>query len=75
MKKLFSIVCALAGIVPATLMAQSFTEKITRELKFEKKTSASTLMILNVDGYVRVEGYSGDKVMVEVNKQIYAKTR
>jgi hypothetical protein len=55
-------------------MAQSFSEKITRELQFEKKTAASTLMILNVDGYVRVEGYAGDKVLVEVNKQIYGKT-
>lgn len=56
------------------MMAQSFSEKINRELQFEKKTSASTLMILNVDGYVRVEGYAGDKLIVEVNKQIYGKT-
>src|SRR5688500_3341329 len=71
MKKLLLIVCAL---VPGIMMAQSFSEKINRELQFEKKTSTSTLMILNVDGYVRVEGYAGDKVIVEVNKQIYGKT-
>jgi hypothetical protein len=55
-------------------MAQSFTEKINKEYTFEKKTPASTLMILNMNGFVRVEGYAGDKVQVEVNKQIYAKT-
>jgi len=71
MKKLLITLCA---IIPGMLMAQSFSEKITKELQFEKKTTASTLMILNIDGFVRVEGYNGDKVIVEVNKQIYAKT-
>ena len=71
MKKLLLTVCA---IIPGILVAQSFQEKITKELQFEKKTPATTLMILNVDGFVRVEGYAGDKVVVEVNKQIYAKT-
>lgn len=71
MKKLLLIVCALA---PGMLLAQSFSEKINRELQFEKRSPASTLMILNVDGFVRVEGYAGDKVIVEVNKQIYGKT-
>ncbi len=75
MKKLLLTVYAVVGIfAPGMLMAQSFSEKINRELTFEKKTPANTLIILNVDGYVRVEGYSGDKVMVEVNKQIYGKT-
>jgi len=71
MKKLLLIVCA---IIPGILAAQSFSEKITKELQFEKKTPASTLMILNIDGFVRVEGYAGDKVIIEVNKQLYAKT-
>jgi hypothetical protein len=71
MKKLLLILCAIA---PAGLLAQSFSEKINKELQFEKKTPASTLMILNINGFVRVESYAGDKVIVEVNKQIYAKT-
>jgi hypothetical protein len=71
MKKLLLIACA---IMPAALMAQSFSEKITKELPFEKKTQATTLIILNINGFVRVEGYAGDKVQVQVNKQIYAKT-
>lgn len=71
MKKLLLTACV---IIPGALMAQSFSEKINKELQFEKKTPASTLIVLNVDGYVRIEGYAGDKVIVEVNKQIYAKT-
>jgi hypothetical protein len=71
MKKILLMACAL---VPGVLMAQSFTEKITKELQFESKTAASTLMILNVDGHVKVEGYSGDKILVEVTKSIYGKT-
>ncbi len=70
MKKLLLTVCAL---IPGVIMAQSFQEKITKELQFEKKTQA-TLMVLNIDGFIRIEGYSGDKVIVEANKQIYAKT-
>jgi hypothetical protein len=71
MKKLLLILCAIA---PGGLLAQSFSEKINKEFQFEKKTAASTLMILNINGFVRVESYAGDKVVVEVNKQIYAKT-
>ncbi len=53
---------------------QVFTETITRELAFEKKGPANALMILNVNGAVTVEGYNGDKVLVEVKKTIRAKT-
>lgn len=70
MKKLLTIICA---IIPGVIMAQSFSEKITKELQFEKKTAA-TLMILNINGSVKVEAYAGDKVIVEVNKQVNAKT-
>jgi hypothetical protein len=73
MKKFLLIVCVIAP-TPGLLLAQSFSEKINRELTFEKKTTANTLIILNVDGYVRVEGYTGDKIVVDVNKQIYGKT-
>ncbi len=63
----------LITLVPSILWAQSFKDVITRELAFEKK-DAATLMVLNINGHVRVEGYTGDKVQVEVNRQIYGKT-
>lgn len=53
---------------------QTATETITRELAFEKKSTANALLIFNVNGNVTVTGYEGDKVLVEVKKKITAKT-
>jgi len=53
--------------------AQSASEKITKELSFEKK-GANAVMIFNINGSIKVEGYSGDKVLLEVEKKITAKT-
>ena len=67
----------LIGIMWAASLsssAQVFTEKITRELAFEKKGSNNTLMIFNINGDVKVEGYNGDKILLEVEKRITAKT-
>ena len=55
--------------------AQTFTDKITRELSFEKKGTNNTLMIFNINGDVKVEGYTGDKVIIEVTKKINGKTQ
>lgn len=71
MKKLLLVLCAIA---PGVILAQNFSENITKEFQFEKKTAASTLIIMNVNGSVRVEGIAGDKVNVDVKRQIYAKT-
>ena len=59
-------------ITPA--WSQSFTDKITRELAFEKKSAANAVMIFNINGDVKVEGYSGDKILVEVTRKISGKT-
>jgi len=32
------------------------------------------LAIYNIEGPIKVEGYSGDKVVIEINKTITAKT-
>lgn len=72
MKKHWIISVALLACVPAT--GQVFTETIARELQFEKKSPANTVMIFNINGEVKVEGYAGDKVVVEVKKKISGKT-
>src|SRR5689334_13956806 len=57
------------------LWAQSFSEKITKELAFEKKTpGGNTLIVSNINGSIKVTGYEGDKILVEVSKEIRAKT-
>lgn len=56
------------------LKAQSFSEKITKEFTFEKKGTDNAVLVSNINGSVKIEGYSGDKIIVEVNKSIYGKT-
>ncbi len=53
---------------------QQHNEAIKKELIFEKKSEKNALMIANINGHINVEGYDGDKVIVEVEKQITAKT-
>jgi len=61
-------------MVSAQLKAQTYTEKITKEFSFEKKSADNAVMVANINGHVKVEGYSGDKIILEVSKSIYAKT-
>lgn len=61
-------------IVSVQLSAQPYTEKIKKEFFFEKKSAGNTLMVANINGAITIEGYDGDKILVEVNKSIYGKT-
>lgn len=72
MKPIGVLLVMLTGFLPA--VGQTHSETIQRELVFEKKGVANTLMVLNINGNVKVEGYAGDKVIVEVRKSIKAKT-
>ncbi len=54
--------------------AQTFTETITKEFKFEKPDAQSTLILANINGSVKIEGYAGDKILVEAVRTIKAKT-
>lgn len=55
-------------------MGQTFSEKITKEMAFEKKSESNAIIVANINGDVNVRGYEGDKVLVEVSKSVYAKT-
>lgn len=59
---------------PSVMMAQTFTDKVTKELKFEKQGSGNTLILANINGSMKVVGYDGDKVMIEAERTINAKT-
>lgn len=56
------------------MMAQTFSEKISKEYTFEKKSVDNAVMVANINGHIKVEGYDGDKVLLVVDKQIRAKT-
>lgn len=66
--------CSLLLSTGSVLWAQSYTEKITRTLAFDKKSAANTVVIDNLNGAIHVEAYAGDKVLVTVTKTIRAKT-
>ncbi len=73
----FSLIPLLAGVVlsctQATAQKPEFKEQIHKEFSLSKTASVSTLAIYNINGFVRVEGYSGDKVIIEIDKTISAK--
>jgi DUF4097 and DUF4098 domain-containing protein YvlB len=51
-----------------------FSEHISKQYPIQKVTG-SILTIYNLEGSIKVEGYSGDKVMIELDKTISAKTK
>lgn len=72
MKKLFAVTALLAlGWVG---YAQQFNETIKKELTFEKKSDKNALMVANINGNIKVVGYEGSTILVEVDKKIMAKT-
>jgi hypothetical protein len=54
--------------------AQTFTDKIVKELKFEKSSPNNTLVLANLNGSMKVQGYDGDKIIIEAERTIKAKT-
>jgi hypothetical protein len=72
--KTWIITCMLLSGWIQFSLAQTHTEKLTKEFAFEKPGAGNTLMVSNISGSVKVSGYEGDKVIVEVTKTITAKT-
>src|SRR5215471_4514516 len=60
--------------MPLLANAQSFSDKITKELKFEKVSASNTLILANINGSIKVQGYDGDKILIEAERTIKAKT-
>lgn len=54
--------------------SQTFTDKIVKEAKFESKSANNTVIIANINGDVKVEGYTGDKVLLEISRTLSGKT-
>ncbi|MEO8172703.1 MAG: hypothetical protein ABI581_06455 [Sediminibacterium sp.] len=53
---------------------EQFKEHISKQYTLQRSTGAS-VVIYNLEGSVRVEGYAGDKVLIEVDKTISAKDK
>src|ERR1700721_1521860 len=74
MKNLFApfYVGLLCSCVHFQVQAQEFKEHISKEIALSKEAGNTTIFIYNISGFVKVEGYSGDKVMLEIDKIISA---
>lgn len=70
MKKLITLILCL----PIIATAQTFTDKITKELKFEKASANNTLVLANINGSIKVTGYEGEKILIEAERTIKAKS-
>ncbi|MBL0741256.1 DUF4097 family beta strand repeat-containing protein [Chryseolinea lacunae] len=68
------ITLGLMAMAMLPLAAQTHTEKVVKELSFEKKNAANAVMIANINGSIKVVGYEGEKILVEVTKTINAKS-
>ncbi|MBL7856165.1 MAG: hypothetical protein JNM57_00635 [Cyclobacteriaceae bacterium] len=68
------IVLIAFGLLPLIGVAQEHTEKISREFTFENMSTTNTLMIANINGKIKVEGYDGERIILELTRTIKAKT-
>ena len=68
------LITLLSCFVFITVYSQKFEETVTRKIEFEKKDPANVLMIANINGEVKVEGYQGNEILLEMKKSITAKT-
>jgi hypothetical protein len=73
MKKLIIPILSVLVISCTNSSAQEtkFQEKINKEFTV---SPTSVLAVYNIDGHIKVEGYEGNKVLIEVDKTISGKT-
>lgn len=69
-----TIIFLIGLLLSQSAWAQTFTDKITRELAFEQQSANNALILSNINGGIKVTGYDGDKIVLEVTKTISAKT-
>ncbi len=72
MKKLFFLL--FTGLTALCLQAnaQEYKEHFSKEFTPSKDASSTVLSIYNIDGPIKVEGYSGSKITIEVDEVITA---
>lgn len=56
------------------LPAQDAKEHVSKQFTVNAKSTGSVLAIYNVFGSIQVEGYDGDKVLIEIDQKISAKS-
>lgn len=74
MKKLIVTILMGMGIICSgfKVSAREFREHTSKEFTLSKEASGATLFIYNISGFIKVEGYAGNKVLLEMDKTITA---
>lgn len=77
MKKILIPVLAGLAMLCAhiTVQAQEFKEHISKQFTLQKPAAETVVGIYNIFGNVKVEGYDGNTVQIEIDKTISAKTQ
>lgn len=75
MKTTKCVIFLLGMLLTTSAFAQEFSDKINKELAFEKKGVNNAIIVANINGSVKITGYDGDKVLIEVNRKVSAKTQ
>ncbi len=73
MKTIKSSMLLLAFICFQVGLAQKFNETITKELNFSSNSVKNSLVVKNINGPIRVEGYEGSSIKLEAERTISAK--
>jgi len=74
MKKVIVTLLMGMGMVCAVAKAndREFKEHLSKEFTLSANTAGGILYIYNISGFIKVEGYSGNKVLLEMDKTISA---
>ena len=72
MKKLVLLLIGGMAVCCSRISAQEYKEHISKEFALSKEAGATVLSIFNIDGPIKIEGYSGNKVIFEIDELITA---
>lgn len=77
MKQICNLLIAgtLSLCASTDLPAQEFKEHLSKQFTVNAKNPEAVLAVYNVFGSIKVEGYDGDKVILEIDKKVTAKSQ
>ncbi|CAG5069189.1 hypothetical protein DYBT9623_01925 [Dyadobacter sp. CECT 9623] len=76
--KIFAIPLLAGAVLSCTqspAQKLEFSDHVKKEFTLSQNAATSTLAIYNINGFIKVEGYDGDKVILEIDKKITAKSK
>ena len=74
MRKTITVLVLTVGLGWCSAQKEVFKETLTKEVAFTTVSADNTLVLRNVFGPISVEGYNGNTIKLEVDKEISADT-